>query len=375
MAQVPVLPYLVKELGAESNMAYAALQTWFNLAQLLGGLLAGSLVDKYGGRTLLIISFAASALSYAMTALARSVPMLFLSRLPTMFQHAMLAARTLLMTECSFEDRALHLSFVGAAYGIGFAVGPALGGSLSKHSLQLSAWAATIGSLLCAAAVIIWLPVSKVQEQQATRAKTVGWFESFKVLRNPAVRHLLIVKMLTSFPSTILQTVVLLLLAQEFGLDVSGNGLVLSFAGVVIMASQALLVEPLQRRVGEGRAMICGCVLLALANLGVGLSRSLPQFMTAMTLSCAGGVVVATINSVQMTQHVETHAIGSLMALDMSLGSALRLVTPTIGTTLLKLAGRRGIGFVGAACYCLLLIGFQTRVLSQPPTAHKLKDI
>jgi MFS family permease len=75
-----------------------------------------------------------------------------------MLQHAVLAARTIVVARSSGADRARLLGYLGVAYGVGFAVGPALGGLLSRHSLQLGSWLATAGSLLSMALVWALLP-------------------------------------------------------------------------------------------------------------------------------------------------------------------------------------------------------------------------
>jgi MFS family permease len=83
------------------------------------------------------------------------------SRLATLMQHAVLAARTIVTAQSPEYERAALLGYIGASYGLGFALGPAAGGLLSSVSLQATAWAAAAGSLLALGIVAVWLPAGE----------------------------------------------------------------------------------------------------------------------------------------------------------------------------------------------------------------------
>lgn len=108
-AQAPVLPFLTTSLHADL-VSYGHLMTLFSVIQLVGGLLAGPLVDAYGPRVVLLASYASSALCYVMTARAGSMAALYASRLPTLLQHAVLATRAALAAASSEEERAAQAS-------------------------------------------------------------------------------------------------------------------------------------------------------------------------------------------------------------------------------------------------------------------------
>ncbi|KAK3283158.1 hypothetical protein CYMTET_9134 [Cymbomonas tetramitiformis] len=157
--QVPVLPYLTKRLGSDTQ-GYGNLQMGFGVVQFFGGLLAGPLADVYSGELLLFVSFLASALCYTFTASASGMWMLYLSRIPTLLQHAVLAARIIVTGRTNEMERAKTLGYIGLAYGIGFAFGPAIGGWLGSHWLFLTAWVAVGGSLLSLVLLAFYLPGS-----------------------------------------------------------------------------------------------------------------------------------------------------------------------------------------------------------------------
>ncbi|GFR42607.1 hypothetical protein Agub_g3538 [Astrephomene gubernaculifera] len=169
MAQVPVLPYLVEKLGAAGSTQYGRLQTAFSALQFIGGLISGPLMDRYGPRFLFALSFAASLSSYALTATATSMGGLYLARLPTIMQHAVLAARAIVTQLSSDSDRARVLGFVAVSYSVGFTLGPAVGGWLGGSGgggsgggggewLQGPAVAAAVGSAVSLVSVLLLLP-------------------------------------------------------------------------------------------------------------------------------------------------------------------------------------------------------------------------
>lgn len=126
---------------------YGYVQTVVGIVQLFGGLVSGPLMDVYGPKLVLLLSYGTSAASYALTGMAHSMTLIYISRLPTLLQHAVMATRTAVGEGSSEADRARLLGYVGVAYGVGMAAGPIIGGYLAKHDLRLSAWVATAGSV------------------------------------------------------------------------------------------------------------------------------------------------------------------------------------------------------------------------------------
>lgn len=150
--QQPLQPYLVESLikaeDASAKYYYAAFKSFGGLLQVLGSLFSGWLADRFGTKAVLLLSFGSSAASYALAAGATDVRMLFLSLLPTVFQHAILGARAYVFIVADDETRPARLSYISVMYGLGYVVGPTLGGQLGKVSLQLAASAAAVGSVL-----------------------------------------------------------------------------------------------------------------------------------------------------------------------------------------------------------------------------------
>ena len=127
--QSGTLPYLTKTLGADP-VIFGHLQTVFSVLQLIGGPVYGRIGDLYGERTALLIAFTSSFLTYIMTFLSYSVPILFISRIPSMFLHVMQGSQMVMTGLSTADDRATALARLGFSYGVGMVIGPTLGGQV-----------------------------------------------------------------------------------------------------------------------------------------------------------------------------------------------------------------------------------------------------
>eukprot|EP00878_Enallax_costatus_P020788 GHUV01021985.1.p1 GENE.GHUV01021985.1~~GHUV01021985.1.p1 ORF type:complete len:378 (+),score=52.14 GHUV01021985.1:404-1537(+) len=277
--------------------------------------LPGPLADYYGGRSLMLVSFTASAVCYIMTATATTMWMLFASRLATIMQHAVLAARTTATAGCTPSERATVLGYIGASYGIGFAMGPALGGWLSSISLTATAWAAAGGSVLALLVVLLGLPddspaiksASHKQHHQddsskAATATGISLRSITSVCCTKGVPELLIIQAGAGLAQAIFQSTFSLVMQQQFGVDSKTNGLVLSYVGLCIVFAQSLLIKPLSSRLGEPKAVILCCGILATAFAIMSVSSQFWQVLGCLLPLACGAVTVSTLNTARLTK-------------------------------------------------------------------------
>ena len=177
--QRPVEPFLVARLTAsdadgddaiadDAAIMYGRVQSFFSAIQTVGSPLVGILLDRIGIRTTSALVFAASALSYAILAHATDLTTLFLSKIPTVFQHAFLVAQATAATEAGSDDalRAQALGRMTTSYTIGATIGPALGGYLAHGDgddskvgdMYFGAWLAVFGSIISVVLSLLYLP-------------------------------------------------------------------------------------------------------------------------------------------------------------------------------------------------------------------------
>ena len=144
----PVFPYLSSSLGASATqLGYISAAS--QCVQLLGSPVMGRLMDKHGPRVALLLSHAMGALSYLLLSQASSLPLLYLSQLPTFFLAAMHASQTYCTLVSTNEERAAALGSLSLSYGVGMVIGPSLGGLLNRWlSYQQMAMVSAVGSTI-----------------------------------------------------------------------------------------------------------------------------------------------------------------------------------------------------------------------------------
>ncbi|XP_019470929.1 solute carrier family 22 member 18-like [Meleagris gallopavo] len=128
--QFGVMPYLAKNLGLDS-VGFGYLQTTFGVLQLVGGPIFGRFADQFGNRAALALSCASASAFFLLLSISTSIPILFLSRLPSVFMHGLPGAQKVITDLTAPSERAAALGKLGLCFGVGIIIGSALGGVLS----------------------------------------------------------------------------------------------------------------------------------------------------------------------------------------------------------------------------------------------------
>ena len=413
MMQTPVLPYLTTALGADME-SYGVLMTVFAVVQFVGGLLAGPILDAHGARLVLLASFASSAACYALTGAATSMPLLYASRLPTLLQHAVLATRAAVAEASSEADRARLIGYVGLAYGVGMAAGPALGGALSGVSLRLPAWVAAAGSLASVASVLISVPRSRSKRSAAAASdapegsaaaaasapRRVTISDLGRVSLLPGVPSLLAVKALAGFAAAVFHSAFPIVVGTRFALQARGAGLLLSYTGVLGIAAQGFVIQWATARADDTRIVrVCALAMLA-GFAALAAAATVPQLCAILVPLVVAATVLATVNTAQLTKAAPAD-LGTVVALDMSVGSGVRcaqrtfvrficaclrlffyiiacpdiscvrcsIISPAVATYALSRLGFSSIGGIGAGTMAVLVLLFYAGAVDAAPDA------
>src|SRR3954452_15491296 len=155
---IPLLPFYAETFGA-SPLVIGLLFAVFSLCQLIAAPALGDLSDRYGRRPILVFSLAGTVVSFVMMAMAHSVMMLFVARIVDGLSGGNIStARAYVADVTEPKDRARAFGLIGAAFGLGFILGPAMGGLLSVISYTAPIWAAAAITLVAAIMAFVWLP-------------------------------------------------------------------------------------------------------------------------------------------------------------------------------------------------------------------------
>src|SRR5689334_5719060 len=172
---LPLLPFWAQRLGANA-VGVGLIITVYALAQFIFTPVLGALSDRYGRKPIIITSLLIEALSLALTGLANSLPLLLLARfIGGLGASNIGSAQAVVSDVTTKQERARGMGMIGAATGLGFVIGPALGGILSPHGETLPFWITAFTALLNALLVLFFLPETR-QMRHSTTPRTINRF-------------------------------------------------------------------------------------------------------------------------------------------------------------------------------------------------------
>ncbi len=374
---IPLLPYYAGSLGA-TPLQVGALFAIFSLAQLFASPVLGSLSDSVGRRPVLIFSLLGTVASFSLMALASNLALLFVARLIDGLTGGNIAtARAYIADATGEQERAKAYGLIGAAFGLGFIIGPGAGGLLARIDYAAPAWAAAALALGAAALCWAWLPETRRrkhemgnEERGSLLPEDAEGFEENRtsrgrgaLLRRTGVARLLTLDGLYWAASSVFQTSFAIFVAHRFGFDVATTGLLFALAGVIGVFVQVRLVGRLAGRYGEGRLLSMG---LALLGAGIGVIALVYQtalFVAAMVGAAVGAALAGPALFALLSRAVDPEEQGRMQGLSSAVESLGRVVGPVWGGGLIETLGD-GAAY-GSAAVVLLLIAVWAAVAAR----------
>jgi len=360
---IPLLPFYAESFGA-SAFTIGLLGTSFSLMQFLFSPIWGRWSDRIGRKPIILVGLMGSCLSYLVLALAGSLPMVFAARIIGGIAGANIpTAQAYIADITTPENRAKGMGMVGAAFGLGFIFGPALGGVLSRFGPSTPMWVASALCLSNFVAAWFLLPESR---SVGSLAKGLGRMEAFwHATRKPTLLLLLTLYFIVTLAFSGFEATFALFSESRFGYTSSTIGFVFTFIGVVLSIVQGVLVGRVVKSVGERR--LIPTAILAI-SIGLGL---IPFVWNVPTLLAALGVLAIGMgfNNPALTSMVsrltDADDQGGILGLASSLSSLGRVVGPAWGGYLYDAYGMR-TPYVSAAVLMLIafavsLAGLQSR--------------
>ncbi|KAB2913138.1 MAG: TCR/Tet family MFS transporter [Hyphomicrobiaceae bacterium] len=335
---IPVLPKLVESmLGGDTPRAaeiYGLFGTAWALMQFGCSPILGALSDRYGRRPVLLISMAGHGLDYILMALAPNLLWLFIGRVISGITSASFSTAFAYLADVTeAEKRAQAFGLVGAAFGIGFVVGPALGGILGVYDPRLPFWVAAGFSLANAVYGYFFVPESLAPDRRMAfswkRANPVG---SLRLLgRRPELLGLAGVAFLYHLAHNVLPSVAVLYTSYRYGWDTQTLGLTMAAVGLASGTVQGGLIRPAMHWMGERRTLLAGMLCGAVGFAMYGAAATGFWFCTAIPVMALWGLGGAAVQGM-MSRLVSHSEQGQLQGANSSIMAFAGLLGPGLFT-------------------------------------------
>lgn len=358
---IPLLPFWAQHLGANA-VGVGLILTIYALAQFIFTPILGSLSDRYGRRPVIITSLVIEAIALALTALANTLPLLFVARFIGGVGSSNIGSAQAVVSDVTPPTgRARGMGLIGAAIGMGFVVGPAIGGVLAPLGPAVPFWAAMGVAIVNTLLVALFLPETRKRGVTAVEAYKgkgfsvllAGWQQA---LRHPVVTRLAIINLLFNVAFTAMEAIYPLFSQHVFGWTAMQNGYIFTYVGIVIVIMQGGLIGRLVKRFGERTLLIAGLIMLA---IGLGLlpwSTQLGLMLVALGILSAGdGAVTPTISTLlSFASSVDTQ--GETLGFAQGLAGLGRIVGPLIAGSFYAFAGPGSPFLMGAGLVIVALL-------------------
>jgi MFS family permease len=276
---IPVMALYAERLGApEGQIGW--LMTGYSLMQFVFTPVWGRLSDHLGRRPLLLVSIAMTAVGFLGYAVAPDFKWLVVSRVFAGAATANIAiAQAYIADVTPPEGRAKGMGIIGAAFGLGFVLGPAMGGLLSDVSLSAPGYAAAALAAVNGVAAFFVLPEPAEHTVGTRRAHLPALLDE---LRRPGIRRLILIFLLSVLAFSAMEATFALIAAHRYELDPKHVSYVFAFIGVIVVIVQGGLIGPLNRRFGEKLLLVSGLALQAVGLVAIVYARPIGAPLHAM---------------------------------------------------------------------------------------------
>jgi len=418
---IPLMPLYAASFGA-NVFTIGLLGAIYPLMQFIGAPILGRLSDRYGRKPILLISQVGTLVGFLLLGFANSLWMLFLSRFIDGLSGANIAtAQAVIADSTNEKNRTQGLGLLGAAFGIGFIIGPViafLSLLVTANDYHAPAFVAAAFSAISILLTWFWLeetlPVEKRNKVKARVAISLG--AMLDAVRLPNVGFLLVLMFAQQIAFGGFEQLLALFTLNRMGLNAAGNAIIFVFVGVIVVAVQGGFIGPWSRKLGDRRLIYLGLAALAVGMVLVSLTPRQPMpnysqaalqaelsgsgsirnlehpttknlavelppdnrngwfglvwILAAMVPTAVGGAVLHPgINSL-LTKRVDLLEVGGILGISAAFLSAANAVAPLIGGAIFAVFGPRAPFFLGGLLMAALLWAATRAIKPGPEEAY-----
>lgn len=341
---IPVAPQLVMQLSGASIANAAPIAGWLTLAyasmQFIFSPVLGNLSDRYGRKPILLASLAALSMDYVLMGLAPTLAWLFVGRIIAGIAGATFSTANAVVADIILPDqRAKYFGLNGAAWGVGFIVGPIVGGLLGGYGPRVPFFAAAvftaINFLIAVVLLKETLPEAQRRAFSVRRANVLGAIKSMRAI--PGAALLLFVLFMYQIGHDTLPSTWTWMTMTKFGWDEYEMGISLAVLGLGTAVVQGGLVGVFSRKLGEHRSALIGLSAGSIGFIGYALSAEPWMLFASVPIACLIGLTMPSIRAI-LSRQVPADAQGELQGAISGIVSFTALVTPFTMTHLFSLS-------------------------------------
>jgi MFS transporter, DHA1 family, tetracycline resistance protein len=369
---IPVMPTLISTMEHVEVGDASSLNGWmlfaFSLTQFLFAPLVGNLSDKYGRRPILLVSLFGFGLDYILMSWAPSIEWLFLGRVIAGITGASFTTAAAYIADISDDkNRAQNFGMIGAAFGMGFILGPIIGGLLGTFGPRVPFIAAAVLCFLNWLYGYFILPESLSKDHRREldwkRANPIGSLLHLK--KYPDVSYLLVAMVLVYLAAHAVQSNWSFYTIERFGWGEGMIGVSLGVVGLLVGIVQGGLTRVINPKLGNARSIYIGLILYAIGMLLFGLATSGWMMLVFLIPYCLGGIAGPALQAT-ITSEVDVREQGELQGALTSLMSATSIIGPPMMTNLFAWSIRPGspIYLPGAPFFLASLLMLASAVIA-----------
>ena len=354
---IPLLPFYANEFQV-GPAALGILIASFSIMQFFFSPLLGKASDKMGRKPILLLSLLISFISFAIFSFANSYIMLLFSRIIAGIATERAVAQAYIADVTDHKTRTKEMGKIGAAFGAGFIIGPALGGSLSIYGFSIPGYAAMILTIINILFVISFLP-----EPQRLKEKTVelssgisGYLRGLgDSLRKPLLGPTLLILFIVTLSFSTIPVIVPLLGIDFFNFNSLELSYVFIYIGLIQIVMQGFLINSLSKRLGEEKLIALGPILMATGIILMPIFQNLLVFYFTNALLAAGFGLINTSIPAFLSKRISLNEQGSILGIAGSVASIANIPGPLIIGFIYAFAGSFVPFFISAV---MLAIAF-----------------